>query len=87
MGLLSRLDDFGEKDKRHGHRRIFGIDSFSGCFIKAGLDEVVTGGYWLKPFSDMQIETYYTNQMIDAFFYLGEKMPDIVGEICIIAKS
>jgi 2-polyprenyl-3-methyl-5-hydroxy-6-metoxy-1,4-benzoquinol methylase len=87
MGLLSKLDDFSEKDKRHGHRRIFGRDSFLKCFVDAGFKITESGGYWLKPFSDSQIEHYYTDKMIDAFLKLGEQYPNIAGEIYAVAES
>ncbi|GHV79548.1 hypothetical protein AGMMS49944_13390 [Spirochaetia bacterium] len=86
MGLLSRPDDFSEKDKRHGHRRIFGPDSFAECFNKVGLKIIKSGGYWLKPFSDSQIEAWYSDKMIDTFLKLGEHYPDIAGEIYIVAN-
>jgi 2-polyprenyl-3-methyl-5-hydroxy-6-metoxy-1,4-benzoquinol methylase len=94
MGLLSALDDFSEKDKLHGHRRVFGVKSFQECFIKAGLNIVKQGGYWLKPFSDKQIEGLFkqssdeidVNNMIQSFMEIGEEHPDIAGEIYIIAS-
>jgi 2-polyprenyl-3-methyl-5-hydroxy-6-metoxy-1,4-benzoquinol methylase len=87
MGLLSGLEDFSEKDKRHGHRRVFGRHSLVECFNTANLSVVESGGYWLKPLSDIQIENNWTRQMIDAFLYLGELYPDIAGEIYIIAAT
>jgi len=87
MGLLSRLDDFSEKDKRHGHRRVFGMNSFSEIFVQAGLQIFEQGGYWLKPLSDFQIESQWTEPMIQAFLKLGELYPDIAGEIYIVATK
>jgi hypothetical protein len=87
MGLLSKLDDFSEKDKRHGHRRVFGYDSFAEIFNRAGLRIAANGGYWLKPLSDAQIESSWTDSMIEAFFYLGELYPDIAAEIYVAAAK
>ena len=87
MGLLSKLDDFSEKDKHHGHRRVFGKDSFLEIFNLAGLRIIAKGGYWLKPLSDAQIESTFTDSMIDAFFKLGELYPDIAGEIYAVASK
>jgi len=87
MGLLKKLDDFSEKDKRHGHRRIFGQDSLLEIFNKAGLYIIANGGYWLKPISDAQVESQWTDSMIPAFLKLGELYPDIAGEIYAIATK
>ena len=87
MGLLSKLDDFSDKDKQHGHRRVFGLDAFHEIFNKAGLRIVEKGGYWLKPLSDAQIESQWTDSMIDAFFRIGELYPDIAGDIYAVATK
>jgi SAM-dependent methyltransferase len=87
MGLLSKLDDFSEKDKLHGHRRVFGLDSFIEVFEQTGFSICAKGGYYLKPLSDAQIESQWSNSMIDAFLKLGERYPDIAGEIYIVAKK
>jgi 2-polyprenyl-3-methyl-5-hydroxy-6-metoxy-1,4-benzoquinol methylase len=87
MGMLSKLDDFSEKDKRIGHRRIFEHDSLSDCFCKAGFKIIKKGGYWLKPLSDAQIESTWTNQMVRAFLKIGERYPDIAGEIYMAASK
>jgi len=86
MGLLKKLDDFSEKDYRHGHRRVFFMDTLQECFNDAGLKIQKSGGYWLKPLSDAQLERDWTKDMIDAFFRLGEKYPDIAGELYVVAK-
>ncbi|MDR2730215.1 MAG: class I SAM-dependent methyltransferase [Treponema sp.] len=87
MGLLSKLDDFSEKDKHHGHRRVFELNDFLKTFEQAELKILAKGGYWLKPISDAQIESQWTNSMIQAFFKLGELYPDIAAEIYAIAAK
>ncbi|WP_281051516.1 hypothetical protein [Thauera sp. GDN1] len=61
--------------------------SFRGDFLKAGLSIEVSGGYWLKPVSNGQIERDWTPEMLDAFMVLGERYPDIAGEIYVVAKN
>jgi 2-polyprenyl-3-methyl-5-hydroxy-6-metoxy-1,4-benzoquinol methylase len=87
MGLLSKVDDFSEKDKHHGHRRVFGMDSFVNIFNQVGLRIIAKGGYWFKPLSNAQIELQWTDAMIGAFLKLGEKYPDIAGEIYVITTK
>ena len=86
MGMLEKLNSFSEKDYRHGHRRVFFRDEFAECFVKAGLSIAEFGGYFLKPLSDAQIEKEFTAEMIEVFMYLGEKYPEISGEMYIIAQ-
>jgi len=86
MGILSSVNSFSEKDKRHGHKRVFNFDSFNKLFIESELHIIESGGYWLKPLSDGQIESSWTKEMINAYLKLGELYPKIAGEIYIIAK-
>ena len=86
MGLLEREDQLNDLDRHHGHRRVYNPESFRQDFIAAGLDIEVFGGYWLKPLSNKQTEETWTPQMLEAFMQLGERYPDIAGEIYIIAR-
>lgn len=87
MGLLSFEEELNEADHHHGHRRVYTPETFRRDFTQAGLDIEVFGGYWLKPLSNAQLEATHTKEMIDAFMKLGERYPDISGEIYIIARS
>lgn len=86
MGMLSEEEELNELDRHHGHRRVFSPESFRNAFYRAGLNVEVFGGYWLKPLSNKQIEDNWTPQMLDAFMQLGERYPDIAGEIYVVAK-
>jgi 2-polyprenyl-3-methyl-5-hydroxy-6-metoxy-1,4-benzoquinol methylase len=87
MGLLPREDALNEMDACHGHRRVFDPESFRQCFVAAGLAIEVFGGYWLKPLSNRQIEQTWTPEMLDAFMRLGERYPEIAGEIYLVAGN
>ena len=87
MGLLSREDALNELDLHHGHRRVFNPESFRSVFTQAGLHVDIFGGYWLKPISNGQIESQWTPAMIDAFMQMGERYPDIAGEIYLLASE
>ena len=45
------------------------------------------GGYWMKPLSNRQLEAHWTPAMIEAFMQLGERYPDIAGEIYVLASA
>jgi 2-polyprenyl-3-methyl-5-hydroxy-6-metoxy-1,4-benzoquinol methylase len=87
MGLLISEDALNEADIHHGHRRVFNPESFRNVFYQAGLHIEIFGGYWMKPVSNKQLEESWTSEMLDAFMQLGERYPDIAGEIYIVAKS
>ena len=86
MGLLEHVDDMSEKDKLHGHRRVYSMDRLVRNFEDADLHIIKKGGYWLKPISDKQIEESWSAEMLNAFMSLGELYPDIAAEIYVIAE-
>ena len=86
MGILQTETALNSLHIHHGHRRVFTPDEFRDIFRQAGLEIMLSGGYWFKPLSHSQIEANWNDTMIDAFMALGEKYPEIAGEIYIIAK-
>lgn len=86
MGLLQFEEQLNEMDRHHGHRRVYSPEAFRRDFMRAGFDIDVFGGYWLKPLSNRQIEDNWTSDMLEAFMRLGERYPDIAGEIYIVAS-
>ena len=87
MGLLPREDALNDRDRHHGHRRVFNPETFRNVFGEASLSIEVFGGYWLKPVSIPQIEKDWSPQMLEAFMQLGERYPDIAGEIYVVAAA
>lgn len=85
MGLLDKEDSLNEADRHHGHRRVYSPESFRANFMQAGLKVEIFGGYWLKPLSNAQIEETWNDEMFQAFMQLGERYPDIAGEIYVVA--
>ena len=86
MGMLKAEDELNETDKHHGHRRVYNPESYRNDFLQAGFKIEVFGGYWMKPVSNKQIEETWTPQMLEAFMALGERYPDIAGEIYVVAR-
>ena len=87
MGLLPTEHSLNEMDLHHGHRRVYNPESFRADFLTAGLKILHFGGYWIKPLSNAQLEANWTTEMIEAFFKLGERYPDIAAEIYVIAAN
>jgi SAM-dependent methyltransferase len=66
---------------------IMGLLAFEEDLNEADHLEIeVFGGYWLKPVSNGQIERDWTDEMLTAFMTLGERYPDIAGEIYVVAR-
>ena len=86
MGILREEDTLNEMDLHHGHRRVFNPETFRNSVTRAGLKIEIFGGYWMKPVSNAQIEASWTSEMIQAFMVLGERYPDIAGEIYVVAS-
>lgn len=87
MGLLQYEEQLNEADMHHGHRRVYTPEKFRHDFLRAGLKINIFGGYWLKPLSNRQIEQTWTPEMLEAFMELGERYPDIAGEIYVVAGN
>lgn len=87
MGLLSKEDELNEYDHHHGHRRVFSPETFRNTISHSGLEIEIFGGYWMKPVSNRQVEENWTEEMLEAFMVLGERYPDIAGEIYAVAKA
>lgn len=85
MGVLENEHSLNSLDIHHGHQRVFDPESFRSVFIEANLPISIFGGYWLKPLSNGQIEADWSEEMLDAFMDLGERYPDISGEIYIVS--
>ena len=85
MDLLNKLNEFSDKDRQHGHRRVFFRDEFAECFAKAGLTISKFGGYYLKPLSNRQIEEQWSQDLINAFMALGEDYPEIAADMYVVA--
>lgn len=86
MGLLAFEEELNEADHHHGHRRVYTPETFRRDFLAAGLKIDIFGGYWLKPVSNKQIEDHWSAEMLEAFMILGERYPDIAGEIYVVSS-
>jgi 2-polyprenyl-3-methyl-5-hydroxy-6-metoxy-1,4-benzoquinol methylase len=87
MGMLPDEHALNDTDRHNGHRRVFDPESLRDVVRGAGLRVHHSGGYWLKPVSNGQIEATWTAEMLDAFMELGERYPDIAAECYVIAEA
>jgi 2-polyprenyl-3-methyl-5-hydroxy-6-metoxy-1,4-benzoquinol methylase len=87
MGLLTEEHELNDTDRHHGHRRVYDPESLRSDILGAGLSIRVFGGFWIKPVSNAQIEETWTDAMLEAFFALGERYPDVAAEIYVVAEA
>lgn len=86
MGVIKKLNDLSENDKRVGHRRVYIKDSLEKDIKKAGLKAVCFEGIFLKPLSSSQMDGWSGN-LLDAFFEMGKIFPEYCSVIYIICKK
>jgi 2-polyprenyl-3-methyl-5-hydroxy-6-metoxy-1,4-benzoquinol methylase len=87
MGLLSSVHELNEADIHHGHRRVYDTKALLRDFQEAGLQINVSGGYWLKPLANAQLEAQWSPEQLEAFMVLGEFHPEIAAEIYAVAAT
>jgi len=85
MGMIRDEHDLNDADKSIGHKRVYDMDLLSKDIQKSGLKIKKTGGVFLKPLSNSQMERIINKKSIEAFNTVGVKYPDIAAEIFIIA--
>ena len=86
LGMLTRCNDLNESDISIGHRRVYMPDEFYGQLERAGLRVAARGGFFLKPFSNSQLESLLPGQL-EALFKLGEGFPEIAAEMYAVCET
>lgn len=81
MGLLQSATDLNERDYAVGHRRVYTPQSLIDTISRCGLTVIETGGVFLKPVSNKQIEDQWSEEMIQGFFLLGKDFPNHSAEL------
>jgi 2-polyprenyl-3-methyl-5-hydroxy-6-metoxy-1,4-benzoquinol methylase len=87
MGLLKKVTDLNESDIEIGHRRVYTIKTLMRDIKKAGLKIKKWGGIFLKPLSNKQIEESWSDDLINAYYELGKKYPEIAAELYVVCSK
>jgi trans-aconitate methyltransferase len=86
MGLLEEPCQLNDRDIALGHRRVYTMDSLKKDIIDSGHKIINTGGVFLKPLSNGQIEKHWDEELIEAFYKIGQQFPNNTAEIyCVCA--
>lgn len=86
MGLLPDLHSLTPNDLNHGHRRVYDRVLLDKELRKAGFAITSSGGIFLKPFADFQMDKLLDSGMIDSpqiegLYRLGSQYPDLCGSL------
>ena len=84
MGLLGSPQELNARDLQLGHRRVYSPASLRKEVESTGLKVTASGGVFLKPVSNQQIEENWNENMIRGFFLLGHDFPDHAAEIFVV---
>lgn len=87
MGMLKSPYELNARDLQVGHRRVYDMDSFQRDLQAAGLKISVSGGVFLKPLSNKQIENNWNDEMIAGFYELGKDFPRHAAEIYAVCEG
>ncbi len=87
MGLLETPYQLNARDHQLGHQRVYDMDTFVLDLESAGLTVKSTGGVFLKPLSNKQIETNWDEKMIAGFYELGKDFPRHAAEIYAVCTA
>ena len=79
--MLKHICELNERDHAVGHRRVYVMQTLIDDIEKAGLTVHHTGGVFIKPLSNAQIESTWTKEMIEGFYQLGKDLPELTAEI------
>lgn len=86
LGLLRRVTELNEADVSIGHRRVYTPARFRREFEALGLSILASGGFFLKPLSNGQMERMLDGRQLQAFFDLGQVLPDLAAEMYVVCR-
>lgn len=84
MGLLNSVYELNARDHELGHYRVYDMDLLKAHITEAGFKINETGGIFLKPVSNGQIDQYWTPEMIQGFYKAGKHFPENCAEIYVV---
>jgi trans-aconitate methyltransferase len=85
MGMLAATTELNEADHRIGHRRVYTRDALIADVEASGLTVEHAGGVFLKPLSNGQIEEQWEEPLIQAFYEVGKRFPELCAELMVVA--
>lgn len=92
MGVLPHLAALSEADIKHGHRRVYFLDTLARDAQAAGLKVIHRGGIFFKPLANFQFDALMGGPLIsDAFmegcYQLGFEHPTLCASIFVVCEA
>jgi 2-polyprenyl-3-methyl-5-hydroxy-6-metoxy-1,4-benzoquinol methylase len=95
MGLLEAMAALTPADIKHGHRRVYFLDTLEADVRKAGLRIIDSGGIFFKPLANFQFDKLLSpehsgiisNDFMDACFRLGRQYPHFCASVYAVAEA
>jgi 2-polyprenyl-3-methyl-5-hydroxy-6-metoxy-1,4-benzoquinol methylase len=87
MGLLESIYTLNDRDLQLGHERVYDMDLLKAHLTEAGFKINNETGVFLKFLANGQIDQWFSQEMIQAFYELGKDYPELCAEILVIATN
>ena len=87
MGMLTSEYELNSRDHELGHFRVYDMETLKAHMTEAGFKIQETGGIFLKPVSNGQIESNWTPEMIDGFYKAGKYFAEYCAEIFVVCTK
>jgi SAM-dependent methyltransferase len=87
MGILKNIYTLNDRDKELGHFRVYDMALLQNHLQAANFKVSETGGIFLKPLSNQQMQDSWTKQMIEGFFKVGKHFKENCAEIFAVCKK
>lgn len=86
MGLIDNYYQLTDADKGKGHYKNYSTDSLKKDVIKAGYRVLQTHGFFLKPLSSKQMESF-NDDILDGLYELGRMYPGACSSLIVVGEK
>ena len=92
MRLLPTLGALSAADRKHGHRRVYFLDTLQNDVAGAGMGIAASGGVFFKPLANFQFDglmggPYITDAFMEGCYRLGAEQPDMCASIYVVGEA
>lgn len=92
MRLLPTLGALSEADRKHGHRRVYFLDTLQNDAVAAGMRLTASGGIFFKPLANFQFDglmggRFITDAFMEGCYQLGAEQPDMCASIYVVGEA
>jgi SAM-dependent methyltransferase len=87
MGILKDIHELNQRDIDAGHYRVYDVDLLKSDVKSAGFNIKESGGIFLKPLSNGQIEANWSDEIIEGFYKMSKYFPENCAEIFVVCTK